>query len=99
VSAWGVTDIASCIAWINPSTPIYRLLDVVRHEYMHVLQCRNYGGNWRAEEADAGGMSEIERIADAGAIQQGAQWTLFTQNPTSFERRAAARLLAGERMV
>jgi len=96
--SWGATNLNSCEVWVSPSTPANLILDVVRHEYMHVLQCRIYGGDINAMEKDAGGWNELDRIADAGALQLGAGWVNYTYNPTAHERQEAANLLAGRRM-
>lgn len=90
------TDLNSCETWVNPMTASYELLDVVRHEYGHQLQCRAFG-NSQALIVAAGGMTGVERIADAVALQLGARITFYTGAPTDFEWAASERLLAGQR--
>lgn len=96
-SAWGVTNLGTCEAWISPSTPSNRILDVVRHEYGHVLQCRVFGGDTTELEARIG-MSGIERTADAVALRLGASWVNYTASPADWEWAAADALLAGLRI-
>lgn len=97
-SSWGVTNLGTCEVWVNPSTPSGRILDVVRHEYGHVLQCRAFGGDSQALIAASGGMSEVERVADAIALRLGASWVNYTASPADWEWAAADALLAGLRI-
>jgi hypothetical protein len=84
--ARGVTDLGSCQVWVRKGQAANRLQDVIRHEYIHYRQCRT--GAWKGKS-----ISQIERIADAGAILLGAKWTHYTSSPTKAEFAAARRLL------
>ncbi|HEU5470465.1 MAG TPA: hypothetical protein VFV67_07415 [Actinophytocola sp.] len=93
--AWGATDLSRGVVYIAPRTPATRILDVVRHEWVHVQQGRIYGGidAARAGLAHVGG---IEIIADCGAKALGAKWTHYTKRCNAAQVSASKRVLAGQ---
>lgn len=62
-----------------------RTLDVIKHEWVHTAECRD-------GEPDFGSLYS-ERVADAGALEQGARYTYYTRTPTQAERNYAHYLL------
>ncbi|MCL2781311.1 MAG: hypothetical protein FWD74_07460 [Actinomycetia bacterium] len=107
--AQGTTNLMNCQVWINVPRSAGVLDDVVRHEYMHVLQCRLYQGQIKAMEADAGpspnpSVRSLDFIADAGVRLLGGKYTYYLavaragKAPTCRERRQAANLLNGHKM-
>ena len=94
--AWGATNLSTGTVYIAPRTPPARLLDVVRHEYMHVLQGRAYG-DIRSAGAALAAVGGIEVNADCGALAMGASWTNYVRSCTPLQASAALRILAGQR--
>jgi hypothetical protein len=94
--AWGATDLGAGVVYIAPRTPASRVLDVVRHEWVHVQQGRVYGGMAPARDALApwGG---IELVADCGAKALGARWTNYIKRCSPAQTAAARNILAGQR--
>jgi hypothetical protein len=106
-SQWGTTNWYANTVYISPSVPRRYLDSVVRHEWSHIVEARDYGLNIPAAVAalnrtfgGAGstGLRGAEYAADCMAIQLGATWTYYTSCHTPSWRRAAARLLAGHRL-
>jgi len=92
--AWGATDLAAGVVYVAPRTPANRLLDVVRHEWVHVQQGRVYGGIAKAKSALAS-VGGIEVVADCGAKLLGAGWTHYVKACTPEQTAAAKHVLAG----
>ncbi|MFL6141452.1 MAG: hypothetical protein ACJ72N_06220 [Labedaea sp.] len=92
--AWGATDLGAGIVYIAPRTPAGRVLDVVRHEWVHVQQGRVYGGIAQARTALApwGG---VEIVADCGAKALGATWTNYIKRCSPAQTAAARNIIAG----
>jgi putative cell wall-binding protein len=84
--AAGLTQFQTCDVWIDDSLPVDQLLDIFRHEYIHVLQCRaeNRGfdpGYVTTSDAAVGG---VERGADAGGYLLGNDYMYYVQfGPTA----------------
>ncbi|HET9140449.1 hypothetical protein [Actinophytocola sp.] len=93
--SWGATDLSRGVVYIAPRTPANRLLDVVRHEWVHVAQGRIYGGIGAAKTALAH-VGGIEVVADCGAKLQGARWTHYTKTCTPAQTAAARQILSGQ---
>lgn len=70
----GQVSFPSCDMTISHSTPDDIILDVLRHEYIHVLQCLRYGLN---VDYVYGGDAFVERGADVGAFIIGARDHLY----------------------
>lgn len=83
----GTTDLNTCHVWIH--APSWALQSILDHEYIHVLQCKNH---WWYGRSD----SEIERVADAGALLLGATYVYYTNTPTEWENTQARALLGLE---
>ncbi|MCL2781309.1 MAG: hypothetical protein FWD74_07450 [Actinomycetia bacterium] len=104
----GVTNLGDCQVRVNVPAAGARLTDVVRHEFLHVLQCRVYDGNVKRMDADAGpathGVRRLELVADVGERMLGGRFTPYLaaaragQGPTCHDRRQAANLLNGRPM-
>ena len=79
--AYASTDMRSCQVWVTPRTTRTLAVDVVRHEYLHVLACR-VGTHFATPH--------FEHVADAGAALQGARhafYGAFTRDDTLEARR------------
>jgi hypothetical protein len=101
---WGQTDWYHNTICISPGVPGYYLDSVVRHEWSHILQARDYHLNIsllvRALDHRFGGPGKsgirgAEYSADCMAIELGATWTYYTRCAPPAWRRAAAQLLHG----
>ena len=91
---WAATDLATGVVYVSPHTPANRLLDVVRHEWVHVQQGRVYGGFAQADKALAP-LGGIEVVADCGARTLGAGWTKYIKHCSPQQTAAATSILAG----
>ncbi len=79
--AYASTDMRSCQVWVGPRTTGTLAMDVVRHEYLHVLACRD-GTHFATPH--------FEHVADAGAALQGARhafYGAFSRDDTLEARR------------
>jgi len=105
--AAGLTEFVTCDVWMDDTLPDDQLLDIFRHEYIHVLQCvaANHGydpGYVMSSDTAIGG---VERGADAGAYLLGNNYMYYVQlGPTagpiqSAEIVTAQRLLAYSKVV
>jgi hypothetical protein len=101
---WGTADWYHATLYIAPDVPVDRLYDVAVHEWSHELSVLDYDGDVatavKAMNAVFGGsgLDGAERAADCMAKLQGASWTHYTPCLDHDWRRAAARLLAGQRL-
>jgi hypothetical protein len=101
---WGTTDWYHATIYIATDVPTSRLFDVVAHEWGHELSVLDYGGDVDAAVAamnatfGGSGLTGAERAADCMALLQGATWTHYTSCRDHAWRRAAAKLLAGQRL-
>jgi len=101
---WGTADWYRDMLYIAPGVPASYLYDVAVHEWSHELTVLDYAGDVdaavRAMDATFGGSGLVgaERAADCMAILQGATWTHYTRCSDSGWRRAAAKLVAGQRL-
>jgi predicted component of type VI protein secretion system len=101
---WATTDWYTYKIYISPQTPTSKLYDVVVHEWSHVLQVVDYGGNVDAAVAaldvgfGASGLNGAERAADCMAKLQGAVYLHYTQCTNSAWQAKARILLAGHRL-
>lgn len=104
---WGQTDWFHNTIYISPSVPGYYLDSVVRHEWSHILQARDYHLHIRlavkALNRTFGGPGHTgirgaEYAADCMAIQLGATWTYYTACRRPTWRHAAIRLLHGQEL-
>jgi hypothetical protein len=102
---WGTADWYHDVLYVDPSVPTEKLYDVAVHEWSHELSVLDYGGDvaaaTRAMNATFGGrgLTGAERAADCMAILQGAGWTHYTTCADAGWRAAAARLVAGKRLL
>lgn len=84
--AAGLTEFVTCDVWMDDTLPDDQLLDIFRHEYIHVLQCvaANKGydpGYVTTSDTAIGG---VERGADAGAYLLGNNYMYYVQlGPTA----------------
>ncbi|MBN9609692.1 MAG: hypothetical protein BGO26_12980 [Actinobacteria bacterium 69-20] len=100
-NAAGLTWFPTCTVWIDDTLPDNAILDILRHEYIHALQCRaaNNGVTlgYASDDTAIGG---IERGADAGAYLLGVNYMYYvdyaaTATPLRVSEIAnAQRLLA-----
>ncbi len=100
-NAAGLTWFPTCKVWIDDTLPDSAILDILRHEYIHALQCRaaNNGVQlgYASDDTAIGG---IERGADAGAYLLGSNYMYYidyaaTATPLRVSEIATAqRLLA-----
>jgi hypothetical protein len=101
---WGTADWYHATLYIAPAVPVARLYDVAVHEWSHELSVLDYDGDVDAAVKamntafGGGGLVGAERAADCMAKLQGASYTHYTSCLDSGWRRAAARLLAGQRL-
>lgn len=101
---WGTADWYHATLYIAPSVPVARVYDVAVHEWSHELSVLDYDGDVdaavKAMNSTFGGSGLVgaERAADCMAKLQGASYTHYTPCLSSDWRRAAARLLAGQRL-
>lgn len=89
LGAWGSTHFPSCTVYIAPRTPEHRLLDVIRHEWGHVKQCRRWGTIESAQTA----VGNIEVNADCIARLLGAKWTHYVKSCTKEQFKTARYVL------
>jgi hypothetical protein len=104
---WGITNWNRNTVYISPSVPSYYLDSVVRHEWSHILQARDYHLNIplavrQLNRAFGGpgksGIRGAEYAADCMAIQLGATWTYYTSCRRPAWRHAATLLLHGREL-
>ncbi len=81
--------VAGCPVYISYLLPDTLILDIVRHEYVHVLQCITLNHQLPAQTLP------LERQADAGAKQMGATYLYYviTYGPLTSEEISGARQL------
>ncbi|MDQ0376590.1 hypothetical protein [Amycolatopsis thermophila] len=94
----GVTRYPENTVRMNAALPCDLIADVARHEHIHRVQWAVFGrSDAKTPLEDAfGGDEEVERVADCGAIQLGAEYTYYLgSDPTLCTSREnhAARLL------
>jgi hypothetical protein len=104
-TGWSATaDWYNATIYVSRSAPTNRLFDIVVHEWSHILQARDYGGNVSAAVSamDAyfggSGLTGAERAADCMAKLQGAQHTAYTSCSNATWKAGARLLLAGQRL-
>ena len=68
VPAYATTDMRTCQVWVTKATTGAVALDVMRHEFIHVLACR--AGTHFAT-------AHFEHVADAGAALQGSRHAFY----------------------
>lgn len=94
---WGTTDLATGLITLSRATPLGRLDDVMRHEWIHARQYQVYG--WGAVDAMAPyavrGVPGYEVVADCGARALGATWTRYVRSCTAEQARAGRAMIAG----
>ncbi|BDZ52510.1 hypothetical protein GCM10025867_47510 (plasmid) [Frondihabitans sucicola] len=74
---YGATDLDNQVIYIQLSIiPVERVSSVCIHEYMHIIQARQYGG-YAATVAHFGSVLGMERNADQMARANGATWTNY----------------------
>lgn len=74
---YGATDLDNQVIYIQLTLiPTERVASVCIHEYMHILQARQYGG-YAQTVAHFGSVLGMERNADAMARANGATWTNY----------------------
>jgi hypothetical protein len=104
---WGVTNWYDNTVYISPSVPASYLDAVVRHEWSHIIQARDYhldiplavnALNRAFGGPGNSGIRGAEYAADCMAIQLGARWTYYTDCGRPAWRSAAARLLGGHEL-
>jgi len=66
--AYATTDMRTCQVWVTRATTSAVALDVLRHEFIHVLECR--AGTHFAT-------ARFEHVADAGAALQGSRRAFY----------------------
>lgn len=82
---YALTSPSTRVVTLTPNATFDVVKDVLRHEYIHVLQCR----------AGAYFTIEAEHVADAGAAYLGARRTFygrFTPDDTLIARRLIERI-------
>lgn len=95
---WGQTWIPVEEVYISPAVPPTKVCDVVRHEWMHVLQSRAWGLGLFDETnriLGTSGRAAVDQVADCGAELLGAKWVNYGCRSAA-ERKLAADLLAGK---
>ncbi len=99
--AAGLTEFVTCDVWMDDTLPDDQLLDIFRHEYIHVLQCvaANHGydpGYVMSSDTAIGG---VERGADAGAYLLGNNYMYYVQlGPTAGPIRSA-EIVTAQRLL
>jgi len=86
VPAYATTDMRTCQVWVTKATTSAVALDVLRHEFIHVLACR--AGTHFAS-------AHFEHVADAGAALQGSRHAFygnFSTDDTLEARRLMQRM-------
>ena len=86
--AFATTDV-SCLVWVTAITKAADVVDVLKHEYVHVLQCR---------AGSILGTTQGEHVADAGAALLGSKRSFhgpFTADDTAEARRLIDRMGRG----
>lgn len=105
--AAGLTEFQTCDVWMDSTLPDNQLLDIFRHEYIHVLQCRAENKGYHAGYVTTSdvAINGVERGADAGAYLLGNDYMYYVQyGPTAgplqtVEIATAERLLAYSKIV
>jgi putative cell wall-binding protein len=89
LSGWdaaGLTEFGTCDVWMDNTLSDDQLLDIFRHEYVHVLQCvaDNAGYNPGYVLTSDTAIGGVERGADAGAYLLGNSYMYYVQlGPTA----------------
>jgi len=83
IPAYATTDMRTCQVWVARATSSTVAIDVLRHEYIHVLQCRA-GTHFVT--------AHLEHVADAGAALQGSRRAFYGRFSTD-DTLEARRLL------
>lgn len=89
--AWAVTYMDRNLVLIDPRTPDWLILDVVRHEWAHISQGRTYGGLNAAVRAliPWGG---LEHMADCGVAALGGRMMFYGAGCSRAQVDAARRI-------
>jgi hypothetical protein len=101
---WGTADWYHATLYISPRVPSSRVYDVAVHEWSHELSVLDYAGDVSAAVAAMNaafggtGLTGAERAADCMAKLQGATYTHYTTCNDAAWRRAAGKLLVGDRL-
>lgn len=98
-SAAGLTQFGSCDVWMDNALPDDQILDIFRHEYMHVLQCMadNQGFSVGYALTSDTAVNGIERGADTGAYLLGNTFMYYVQyGPTKGPIRISEIVLAAK---
>ena len=82
---YAVTDMRTCQVWVSKATTNALALEVLRHEFVHVLVCRS-GTHFATRH--------FEHVADAGAALLGSRHAFYGRF-SSDDTLEAKRLLAG----
>lgn len=99
-NAAGLTFFPTCEVWIDDTLPDSVILDILRHEYIHVLQCRaenqkvNLG--YAASDTAVGG---IERGADAGAYLLGSNYMYYVDYSTAASPLRVSEILTAQALL
>jgi hypothetical protein len=73
-SHYAATDMDNQIIYVHlGNIPVSRVESTCIHEYMHILQARQYGG-YDGTVANFGSVLGMERAADRAALANGATW-------------------------
>ena len=76
-SHYSATDLDSQIIYVHlDNIPADRVASTCIHEYMHILQAREYGG-YAATVSHFGSVLGMEQAADRAAQANGATWTRY----------------------
>lgn len=84
--AAGLTQFVTCDVWMDSTLPDDQILDIFRHEYIHVLQCQAENKNFDAgyDLKNDTVVNGVERGADAGAYLLGNTYMYYVQyGPTA----------------
>lgn len=95
--AAGLTQFGTCDVWMDNTLPDDQILDIFRHEYMHVLQCmsENQGFDVGYATSSDTALNGIERGADAGGYLLGNTFMYYVQyGPTKGPLRMSEIVLA-----
>lgn len=99
-NAAGLTWFPTCAVWIDDTLPTDAILDILRHEYIHALQCRaeNEGVKfgYATDDTAIGG---IERGADAGAYLLGSDYMYYIDYATTASPLRASEIATAQRLL
>lgn len=98
--AAGLTFFPTCEVWIDATLPDNVILDILRHEYIHVLQCRaeNQKVNLGYASSDTA-IGGIERGADAGAYLLGSNYMYYVDFSTAASPLRVSEILTAQRLL